>query len=664
MSGLPVIGGKSPLSGGGVISNELQSHFGYEPKPSDIFVDRTATRIFREHQKIGITNVRGASLPGFNEDENLYGFSLFQFSPGFLGGWSTPDITSALGFDLSNSMTGGDEISNVSSYFFNLHPNGITVSEPFATHLVPTQGAGIYAESQGAILRSLSISGTTGFRPSISGLISSDPDNVINHVVGENTGFLNFMKLRNVFRNYSDLKKQASQSHKTHLIWYNGKEMEAWFFEPTEFNTTRDASSPFLYRYEIRGTLVQKVYFSSIVSKLSPRFGSLHFYLDMLRTTQSMMKRSVFFTETLSFGSGPDNIVNKFVSTIKEFNAYVADTKNGIFNFVKGVGGVASLPITTVSSAVTAAQSVIRSGKQISDALQNSIAVTDGDKDRLQKMFYDDLFNIENVARNAIRDGQEALKLIQKNSKSSAETALADNARYDSAGSSQQALNLKDHDLKSFVIPKGEKDLKSFCRRVLGNLNHWEVIKKINKLHDPYISEFPSQKTSGASLKGAGDVILLPVPSKYISPNINTLMPYSTTGLSFFEETMGRDLKLIKTTPISGFSQFNLSVNPNGDLDLVEGSSNIVQAIDIKLNTTRGDLPLHPSFGMIPVIGSKGNSKFNLYLSLNDTMLSDGRIEDLSDMSIGILGDTVNVKFKANLIGQLPYVPVDVAVAG
>ena len=78
MSGLPVVGGKSPLSGGGFISKALGDAFGFEAKPSDIFVDRTATRIFRDHQKIGVTDVKGARLPGFNEEENLYGFSLFH----------------------------------------------------------------------------------------------------------------------------------------------------------------------------------------------------------------------------------------------------------------------------------------------------------------------------------------------------------------------------------------------------------------------------------------------------------------------------------------------------------------------------------------------------------------------------------------------------------
>ena len=103
-----------------------------------------------------------------------------------------------------------------------------------------------------------------------------------------------------------------------------------------------------------------------------------------------------------------------------------------------------------------------------------------------------------------------------------------------------------------------------------------------------------------------------------------------------------------------------MAISPTGDLDVVKGKQNMKQAIELKLHTTRGDLPLHPGYGFVPVIGTKGtrNLNFNLYLSLNDTMLSDGRIEDLSNVKIQIKGDQTNVSFRANIIGSIPYVPV------
>ena len=86
----------------------------------------------------------------------------------------------------------------------------------------------------------------------------------------------------------------------------------------------------------------------------------------------------------------------------------------------------------------------------------------------------------------------------------------------------------------------------------------------------------------------------------------------------------------------------------------------MVQAIDIKLNTERGELSPHPEFGIVPVVGHKGtnNLTFNLYLSLNDTMLSDGRIKELTDTTVSVSGGTATVKTKVNVVGRLPAIPL------
>ena len=89
-------------------------------------------------------------------------------------------------------------------------------------------------------------------------VVTQNPDNVIPHTLNEPTGYLNFLKLRNLFRNYSDLKRTKSLSYKTYMIFYNNKEQEAWFFEPDTFTTNRDSSSPFTYDYNISGKLIPK----------------------------------------------------------------------------------------------------------------------------------------------------------------------------------------------------------------------------------------------------------------------------------------------------------------------------------------------------------------------------------------------------------------------
>ena len=52
------------------------------------------------------------------------------------------------------------------------------------------------------------------------------------------------------------------------------------------------------------------------------------------------------------------------------------------------------------------------------------------------------------------------------------------------------------------------------------------------------------------------------------------------------------------------------------------------------------------------------NITFAAYLAFNDTMLSDGRIEAISGLTIDLTGDIMNVFLKAHIIGNIPAVPV------
>ena len=128
-------------------------------------------------------------------------------------------------------------------------------------------------------------------------------------------------------------------------------------------------------------------------------------------------------------------------------------------------------------------------------------------------------------------------------------------------------------------------------------------------------------------------------------------------------EVLGRDLKLSSIEYDQGFEGFVFDLTDTGDIDLVDGRDNIKQAISIKLNVPKGDLPMHPSFGRVDVVGMKAtrNLLFASYLAYNDTMLSDGRIESLSDIKMKISGDIMEVSFVAHVIGEVPNVPVGIS---
>ena len=633
------------------------------PKASEIFETRTATRIFDSHQEIAVKSIKGSAEPTFNENENLYGFTIFQFKKGFFGGgWAPAVINSLLGFDLSTvtgAALGGDKIASVNSYFFNLHPSNISLSEPFATQLVPTQGGGVYAESQGSILRSLTLAGTTGYRPNISGQVSNNLSNVIPHSVGESTGFLNFLKLRNVFRNYSDLKKDASQAYKTYMIWYNNKEQEAWFFEPSTFTTSRDASSPFTYNYAIGGTLIQKVNFSTVVNTIHPDPNSIHFQVAMMRQAASMINGLVG-QFVPAFG---DNIVGECLQAAGSYLSLLDDIDQTVTNVRNTVGGVAgSLPLLFGALSTAGQTFMTKFDQVIGPNLEKTFGLEGTWSDYPEK--YESVLFITHAVRESLRAAANIVQPEALEELLSTFVREETNSVVPPSGwvhGRNYEIDLNDKSLIPYEATGDEYSLENISIITTGDAGAAEAIGQINGLEYPYVSATPGYQTGNNSFISAGDIVYIPYPKEIVSGDINTKINMSKTTGNLNSQILGRDILLTKKTHgTTGVAEFNLAINPNGDLATVVGRDNMMQAIDVKLNTERGELTPHPEFGIVPVIGHKGtnNLTFNLYLSLNDTMLSDGRIKELTDTTVSVSGGTATVKTKVSVVGRVPFIPL------
>ena len=678
--GLPGISGGPIAQAGGLVSGLMDAGsasvagMGFfdalTPKASEIFEKRTATRIFNTHQKIALENIEGSQFPKFDENQNLYGFTIFQFKSGFFGGgWAQVNVNTLLGFDMGSAasgLLGGDQVANVQSYFFNMHPSSINLNEPFATHLVPTQGGGVYAESQGSILKQLTLSGTTGYRPARVHTVTSELDNVIEHEVDEPTGYLNFLKLRNLFRNYSDLKRTKSLAYKTYLIWYNNKEQEAWFFEPSEFTTSRDASSPFTYDYHISGTLIQKVNFSTIVNTLHPDPNSPHFWVASMRKSAALVNGIVGNL----FPIMGDDVIGEIFGVASSFLELVDDVDNFITQMVMTGAGFMALPLLAVGMAGALVWEVKNKINTLfSDEGKYSTMFGLSNAQAGQDLFAKDsiwaqLINLDNALSGTYKSMTKLLvpEGISKLRASTSVSAgrLAENNKAD-INTNPEYLDDGSKDWKPFAAPTPDEDFEAWVYEKTGNAQAFDAVVLYNNLQYPYITETPSYQNGFNKFLTPGDIIYLPMEKEYISGDINTVINPAKAALNTYEEILGRDLKLTKLTQATtGVSEFNLSISPNGDLDIIVGKDNIEQAIDIKLNTERGELMSHPGFGIVPVVGHKGskNVTFNLHLSLYDTMLSDGRIKELTDTYVNISGDKASVKTKVHVIGHVPYVPL------
>ena len=167
-----------------------------------------------------------------------------------------------------------------------ISPSDLSISTPFAITTSVTLG-GIVEEHNGAPIKMISFSGSTGlmpFRGAPSGLQvpplanailggtlrgveaiataartvvgANSQQNLVNDsdltgTLKGNSGYYQFLLLRNFLESYAELKKTAEGS-KYRLALCIWKDAEAWFVSPVSFDLKRSAGSALEYMYSIQ----------------------------------------------------------------------------------------------------------------------------------------------------------------------------------------------------------------------------------------------------------------------------------------------------------------------------------------------------------------------------------------------------------------------------
>jgi hypothetical protein len=152
----------------------------------------------------------------------------------------------------------------------NLNPQQITMREPFATSVTVTQGGGKVVESRGGVLKSLQISGTTGYLPTPDGtrVIFTKPLTAFRQrgalvdlslaaeeERAQRSGFYAFYRLRHLFRSYQYEKRRGRTDLTMHYMDFKGDDY--WRIEPQEFTLSRSSRKPFSYDYQLSAQLLE-----------------------------------------------------------------------------------------------------------------------------------------------------------------------------------------------------------------------------------------------------------------------------------------------------------------------------------------------------------------------------------------------------------------------
>lgn len=126
---------------------------------------------------------------------------------------------------------------------FNINPSSETIDEPQASTTQVTQGGGKLLNSEGAVLKDITIQGTCGLYPGERR--QRLPDS------GIGSGLEAFKFLQNVFRRYCFLKRYGDLSKGLQLIYVNRRRQESWVVNPKIFRSEDSKDHNFHFYYTI-----------------------------------------------------------------------------------------------------------------------------------------------------------------------------------------------------------------------------------------------------------------------------------------------------------------------------------------------------------------------------------------------------------------------------
>lgn len=169
--------------------------------------------------------------------------------------------------------------------------------------------------------------------------------------------------------------------------------------------------------------------------------------------------------------------------------------------------------------------------------------------------------------------------------------------------------------------------LQRVAARELGDASLWYDLAAINGLRPPYLTDDETQVS--AAVKLTGTQLMVPAAS-----------PRATVDTDL-EDVLGRDVKLTRGELMA----------LDGDLQVVEGAANYVQALEHLVNTEPGDLLFHPAYGagLRRFLGTN-NSRAKALLAGNlvrRAILSDDRTAEVPSASVTVNGDALRVEARA-----------------
>lgn len=147
---------------------------------------------------------------------------------------------------------------------------------------------------------------------------------------------------------------------------------------------------------------------------------------------------------------------------------------------------------------------------------------------------------------------------------------------------------------------------------------------------------------------------------------------YIPSDETITEEARTYDIPFLKEDTLTGFSKVDwliddrgdVVVNSFGEMALANGTTNLIQALKMKIMTQKGSLLSDPSFGLglTPGVAVSEVDIENVLTDLRDMVLQDPRFSDIENIELNVLPPTVSISINAVLANGKGIFPINFSV--
>lgn len=515
------------------------------------------------------------------------------------------------------------------------------------------------------------------------------------------SGHRHFQYLQDsIFRTYADLKKDPASAMGTSLRFHNPKDDEHWEVVPRKFTLERDSNkNRLLYNYTIELDVVgpaKEVDFDYIEDRT---------LLEQFSDTLRMVKKGV----DLATGAVQDLIrlqgeirssisnISVLIDSVTAINSAVNDFINGNKRLIDSTQSIVISTMDLVDSSLNTFNKLFRVGKVkgIPDStiqnirqLNKGLELIAADPSIFSSDFITKVEDIRKRQNNYNMSTDRVNTALGEESPSSFAEVLKKGTglTYGDALSISGELEIGNEihqysSLERVKISYGDT-LVSLASRHMGNARLWQYIAIVNGLKYPFVADIASYDLSKRSdlhpfnnSLGIGDYILIPSNNTPVQSYINTSIIGTSPTEPLENHLFGINLAL---DPIYNELDYDIVSSSNMvrydipidyekgaiDVKVVDGISNLVQSIILRIVVEKGTSLLYKRFGLSKIVslGFSPSDMENARYRIRETILTDPRIDSIEELTLTQNMDSLICNLEISVKGYNNVVPLQVAI--